>query len=118
LPHLIGLCLALVVLDVDAWITYPGRFEDGMACAHLARFSKEFLTHFLELTEPNIGWFTSHLVEDFLGRHYKYPVSIMAPIRKQTKQWQHLLTPPQFGCPVMPAQAGIQKTSGARLLPG
>ena len=40
LSHLIGLGFALVILDVDSWVTRPGRFENAMTGAGLARLGR------------------------------------------------------------------------------
>jgi hypothetical protein len=67
MPHLTGLGFAFVILDIDPRVSPPGCFENGVAGACLARLAKIDLAHFLEVSKPDIGWFASHLFEDFFG---------------------------------------------------
>jgi len=62
---LVGLGLALGVLDIDARVAGPGRLEDGMTAAVLPGLAKVGLAHFLQIVETHIGGLTAHLFQKF-----------------------------------------------------
>ena len=72
--------LALVVLDVDPWITGPRCLEEYVAGACLAGLPEILLANFLKVAEPHVGRFAPHLLEDLRGGHHPSMVSIVAPL--------------------------------------
>jgi hypothetical protein len=65
LSDLIRLCLAFGVLDIDAWIAWLRRLENGVAASVLPGLAEVGHTHLLEVIETDIARFPSHHLQDF-----------------------------------------------------
>jgi hypothetical protein len=82
LSDLIRLCLAFGVLDIDAWIAWPRRLENGVAACVLPRLAKVGHTHFLEVIEADIARFPAHHLQDLFDLCHGYYGAIIDTTRQ------------------------------------
>jgi hypothetical protein len=79
---LIWLCLAFGVLDIDPWIAWPRRLENGVAACVLPKLTEAGHTHFLGVIETDIARFPSHHLQDFFDFCHGYDGSIIDTTRQ------------------------------------
>ena len=70
MPDLVGLGLALIVLDIHTWIARLGCLEDDVTTGGLPGLTEKLLTNLEQVSEPDASGFTAHLAEEFLNRSH------------------------------------------------